>query len=63
MRVRLGRTVRLVIALAFLVLMIPLLMFKLESVNDHSISNHNGIDYPDVNVNIFVFLFNILFII
>jgi hypothetical protein len=55
MRVRLGRTVRLVIALAFLILMIPFLMFKLESANKQSIPEHNEVDYPEVNIGYLFF--------
>jgi hypothetical protein len=55
MRVQLGRTVRLVIALAFLILMIAFLMFKLESANKQSIPDRNEVDYPEVNIgNLFL---------
>ncbi|CAF1550902.1 unnamed protein product [Rotaria sp. Silwood1] len=47
MRVRLGRTFRLIIALAFLILIIPFLMFKLESANNQPSPEHIGIDYPE----------------
>lgn len=57
MRIRVGRTLGLLIALAFLILVIPLLMFKLESVDNQSISNRNEIDYPDVNIKIFIVSF------
>ncbi len=50
MRIRLGRSLRLVIALAFLILMIPFLMFKLESSTNELISeNVKGIQ-PEVNI-------------
>jgi hypothetical protein len=57
MRIRVGRTLRLVIALAFLVLMIPFLMFKLESVNNEPMSENFKLDdYPEVNIKIFFFI-------
>jgi len=57
MRIRIGRTLRLVIALAFLVLMIPFLMFKLESVNNEPMSENIKLDdYPEVNIKIFFFI-------
>jgi hypothetical protein len=55
MRIRLGRTLRLVIALAFLILMIPFFMFKLESANRDSISENIKLDYPEVNIKIVFF--------
>jgi hypothetical protein len=50
MRIRLGRTLRLVIALAFLVLMIPFLMFKLESSTNESVSENMKFVDPEVNI-------------
>ncbi len=58
MRIRVGRTLRLVIALAFLVLMIPFLMFKLESANNESMSENIKLGYLEVNIKFF-FLFNL----
>ncbi|CAF3237728.1 unnamed protein product [Rotaria socialis] len=46
MRIRLGRTLRLFIALGFLILVIPFLMFKLESSNTELAPAPNGLDYP-----------------
>ena len=48
MRYRIGRTVRLVIALACLVLMIPFLMSKLDSGSARTLSADNDFDYSDV---------------
>ncbi|CAF0779155.1 unnamed protein product [Adineta steineri] len=45
MRIRFGRTLRLVLALAVLILMVPLLMFKLESANNHSVSDEIVTDF------------------
>lgn len=53
MRIRFGRTLRLVVALAFLILMIPFFMFKLESVNRESMSENMKLDYPEVNIKIY----------
>lgn len=50
MRIRLGRSLRLVIALAFLILMIPFLMFKLESSTNESISENVKVIQPEVNI-------------
>jgi hypothetical protein len=49
MRIRLGRTLRLVIGLALLIFMIPLLMFKLESANNQSYSQNIGDEHLEVN--------------
>jgi hypothetical protein len=57
MKLRLGRTLRFVIALAFLILMIPFLMSKLESANNQSIPKNVEIDQQEVNMNIFFFKF------
>jgi hypothetical protein len=56
MRIRVGRTLRLVIALAFLVLMIPFLMFKLESANNESMSENIKLGYLEVNIKFFFFI-------
>lgn len=45
-----GRTLRLVIGLVLLILMIPLLMFKLESANRQSYSENVGIESLEVNL-------------
>jgi len=59
-----GRTLRLVIALAFLVLMIPFLMFKLESANNESMSENIKLDYSEVNIKCFFFnsIFDLVYI-
>jgi hypothetical protein len=57
MKLRLGRTLRFVIALAFLILMIPFLMSKLESANNQPIPKNVEIDQQEVNMNIFFFKF------
>lgn len=49
MRLRLGRTLRLVFALGFLVLIIPFLMYKLESDSKKAVVEPMGIDYPEVS--------------
>ncbi len=56
MRIRLGRTLRLVIALAFLILMIPFLLFKLESSTNEPISENAKLDLREVRVEIFFFI-------
>ncbi|UJR22834.1 hypothetical protein I4U23_025864 [Adineta vaga] len=48
MRIRIGRALRLVIALALLILMIPFLMFKLESVDEQSFSENIATDHIEV---------------
>lgn len=48
MRIRVGRTLRLVLALALLVLMIPFLMFKLESSTASQLSENIEIEQPEV---------------
>jgi hypothetical protein len=61
MRYRIGRTVRLVIGLAFLVLLIPLLMSKLDSGTSRSTGEDNEVGYTDVRKNSLFFLFINLF--
>ena len=60
MRIRIGRTLRLVLALGFLVLMIPFLMFKLESPTDQSISENIQVEEPIVCIRIVSFSRSIL---
>ena len=48
MRIRLGRALRLVIALAILILMIPLLMYKLEPVNEQPFIENVVVDKTEV---------------
>ncbi len=56
MRFRLGRALRLIIGLAFLVFMVPFLMSKLDSSNNRSTTDDKEVDYPDVRIkNKFVF--------
>lgn len=57
MRIRVGRSLRLVIALAFLVLMIPFLMFKLESINNERVSDDVKINDEEVKVKKDIHLF------
>lgn len=50
MRIRVGRTLRIAIALGIFILMIPFLMFKLESSTDQVIPEN--IQVVDLQVNI-----------
>jgi len=50
MRFRLGRSLRLIIGLAFLVFMVPFLMSKLDSSNNRSTTEDKEVDYPDVRI-------------
>lgn len=55
MRYRIGRTLRVIIGLAFFVLLIPFLMSKLDSGTSRSASNDNDFDYSDVRKKKVVF--------
>lgn len=50
MRYRLGRAVRLVIALAFLVFMVPFLMSKLDSGSSPPVASDRGDDFARVRL-------------
>jgi hypothetical protein len=50
MRYRIGRALRLIIGLAFLVFMVPFLMSKLDSSNNRSTTGDKEVDYPDVRI-------------
>lgn len=50
MRIRVGRSLRIVIALGIFILMIPFLMFKLESGTDESIPENIKVVNPEVNI-------------
>jgi len=62
MRYRIGRTVRLVIGLAFPVLLIPLLMSKLDSGTSRSTAESDEVDYTDVRKKSLLFFSLIFFL-